>query len=592
MIANRNKFLLGVMAGLLALASCNPMNKMTQRLSKTTYSMDPKVLEVQGDSVLISFKINIPAKALHKRGIIKFEPVLKYGNDEQVLKSLTVTGPDADESGAQIIDVTKGGSVTYSDRVLYNPQMKKCMVLVQPNLKIKNKEEILDQCFDMKRDTLGLGTITTALSYKSDEDLSLKEDAKIINPTVDKNSILYYIIDTWDFRPDYKVDKIGMNNRKEINSLVKFLQEKTAYKVVGIKVKSFASPDGRFGRNILLARNRTVTASNYVKKEMRRQKFTEVNDENFFTKSSITEDISGWVEAVTASKFADKKQILDILNDNSKSEDEKEALVKKNHNKSYTFMKQQILPKLRRSIISVVGELPVKTLESIIAKGNMNLDSLDFNDELVYVQNLKEINDKEKVYRHMTTKYPGEWIGYNNLAAIYIKNKKYADAKPLLEKALSLNPNAGEVYNNLGIVYKNMKMYDKAEENYKMAKSKGMNEGNNLGILSLKRGNYNDAISYFKGANATCQYNLGLAYTLVGEYDNAQKTLDCIESNKKDASVYYLKAIAASRAGKLSDLTTYLTKAIQLDPSYKQTAMDDLEFLKYRNSTEFKNVVK
>ncbi|MBI3233767.1 MAG: tetratricopeptide repeat protein, partial [Bacteroidetes bacterium] len=160
------------------------------------------------------------------------------------------------------------------------------------------------------------------------------------------------------------------------------------------------------------------------------------------------------------------------------------------------------------------------------------------------------------------------------------------------EKAASLNPPTGEVYNNMGICYRNMKMYEKAEENYKKAKSMGITIANyNIGILNLARGNYGDAITNFKASDKTCHYNMGLAYALNGEQANGQKAIDCMENKDKDAQAWYLKAIMAARAKDATNMTTYLKKCIQMDSKYKQIAMEDLEFLSYFKTNEFRAAV-
>lgn len=136
-----------------------------------------------------------------------------------------------------------------------------------------------------------------------------------------------------------------------------------------------------------------------------------------------------------------------------------------------------------------------------------------------------------------------------------------------------------------------MRQYDKAEENYRQAKARGINEGQNMGILSMVRGNYTEAITYFKSADKTCQYNTALCYTMNGEFDNAQKSVDCMEPKSKTAPTYYLKAVIAARAKKLDELTSNLGKAISIDSKMRSKAADDKEFESYRSRPEFQKLM-
>ena len=81
-----------------------------------------------------------------------------------------------------------------------------------------------------------------------------------------------------------------------------------------------------------------------------------------------------------------------------------------------------------------------------------------------------------------------------------------------------------------------------------------------------------------------------LAKLLNGTPDAVPQTIDA--SPEKDAAIsYYLKAIAGARAGKADVVNSNLQIAIQKDASLKQQAQTDAEFIKYRDSAEFKALV-
>ncbi len=574
------------------LAACNPITKMSKALKKATYKMSPEVLEVRGDSVDIGFKMNVPKGAVAPKGVIKLEPILRYGKDndqELVLKPYVIKGTKAEEPGANVTMGVEGGTVTYTDRIAYNPQMKRCTLYIQPNLKIKSYDELLDKCIEIGKDSLGLGTVTTALTYTTNEDVSVP-DARCSGPTLERKATIYYIVDTWDFKPRLVQKAAKTSNPDELKSLVSYLKDKSEYTLSSLRILSSASPDGTYKRNTLLARNRDITAYNFLKKELKRLGFMEVSDSLFGSRTIITEEFDGLRTALEASNLKDKQAMLDIVN-SSDDPDMKEFKLRKDYMKSYRSVLDYIMPRLRRSEITVVGEKGCKPWYALAEAATKNYEGLNADEMLMYGGKIETIGDKEKTYRSFASKYPDDWRGYNNLGAVLITQKKYADAKVALEKAQALNSSKGEIYNNLGICYRNLKMYDKAEENYKKAKSYGVNVNNNMGILNMVRGQYSDAISNFKAAGKACQYNMALAYTMNGEYSPAQKAIDCMDAKDKDAQAWYLKAVIGARAGNLSDLTTNLKKAISMDSKLKAVAADDLEFIKYFKTNEFKSVV-
>ncbi len=608
-----SRITVSTLAALIVVTACNPISKFAKNLKKTTYKANPEILAVRGDSVDVGFKVIIPKGTIPAKGIVKFEPLLVFGSDEMVLDPLVVKGSKADEPNAQYTATDGGVTADFMKRILYRPELKKCTLYVQPNLKIKSYEDVLDKCIEIKKDSLGVGTITTALSYINNEEVSLP-DAKCSGPKMERKANIYYVVDQTDFKPKLVQKQAKTSNPDELKTLVSYLKEKSEYNLVAITLRSMASPDGTYKRNALLARNRDVTVYNFMKKEMKRLGFNEVNDSLFSQRSTVVEQMDDLKAAIEASNIKSKQYFLDILN-SSDAPDVKERKMRDEYNDGdnsinhkarrvsqpklyphwtdYRYVLTYIMPRLRRSEITVVGEKGCKSWNDIsdAAKSN-TLDSLNIDEVLQYAFKTTDMTDKEKTYRYLTNKYNSDWRGHNNLGAVLIMQKKFADAKSSLEKAASLNSNAGEVYNNLGICFRNMKMYEKAEDNYKKAKSMGIKPASyNIGVLNMSKGNYSDAISNFKAADRKCQYNMALAYTMQNELSEGQKAIDCMETKDKDAQSWYLKAIMAARAKDATNMTTYLKKCIQMDSKYKQIAMEDLEFINFFKSNEFRSAV-
>ena len=80
-------------------------------------------------------------------------------------------------------------------------------------------------------------------------------------------------------------------------------------------------------------------------------------------------------------------------------------------------------------------------------------------------------------------------------------------------------------------------------------------------------------------------FNLALANVLFEKYDIAKDILDQLSSD--DASVNYLKSIIASRLDNIDDMIESLKSAFSLDPSLKNKAKTDREFIKHFENADF-----
>ncbi len=78
---------------------------------------------------------------------------------------------------------------------------------------------------------------------------------------------------------------------------------------------------------------------------------------------------------------------------------------------------------------------------------------------------------------------------------------------------------------------------------------------------------------------------------LNGSPANVASTINSSD-DAETAQGYYLKAVAAARQDKLSDIVSNLKNAIAKDASFKAKAMKDREFIKYMENAEFTAVVK
>ncbi len=146
----------------------------------------------------------------------------------------------------------------------------------------------------------------------------------------------------------------------------------------------------------------------------------------------------------------------------------------------------------------------------------------------------------------------------NAIGIIYLlKFEDFPKAIDFFQKAVSVGPDFSEAHNNLGFAYEKSKKVNEAIESYKKALS-------NLIYRSPEK----------------AYYNLAKVYYRLGKYDeaiNAHK--EALKRMMDFYPSYYGLALCYNAKGRYGDASLAITKAIEMDPSYKgskNTAIRDL----------------
>jgi tetratricopeptide (TPR) repeat protein len=285
-----------------------------------------------------------------------------------------------------------------------------------------------------------------------------------------------------------------------------------------------------------------------------------------------------------ASSIADKDLILRVLTMYPDGETREKEI--KNLAKTYLEVADKILPKLRRSVMTLNVDVNSRTDEQITKLAASTPDSLSV-EEILYAATLtQDLNTKLDIYKKGEAKYGSDWRTSNNVGCIYMMQNKLNDAEAEFKKADAASANNPVVKNNMGVVARWKGDRNGAMTLYKSASSAGPEVSYNMGIIEIQNGNYGAAVGDFGSANT---FNSALAKLLNGNADGAMSTID--NSTEKDAALsFYLKAVAGARQGKADVMNTNLKVAIQKDASFKQMAKDDAEFIKFRDNADFKTM--
>ena len=559
---------------LSALAACNPLNKMNKKHGLVKYSLDPNPLEMHGDSVAITVSGRYPEKFFHKKVVANVSPVMvdANGNVVKEFETIKLIGELAEGEGTKINKT--GGSFNVFNIVAFESAMENVDLEIRVEAGFKTKIKSFDPV------PLGHGTITTPMWVQSDEMPILGKDKFT---KVSPRSISAEI--------NYELQRSNVRSTEmkdaDILDVDTFMQKGLEYEYTwkGVQITSYASPDGETSLNENLAGDRANSAASAVMSMFKKAKIDAGGEESLYSKTPKGEDWMGFKEKMEGSEIADKDMILRILGMHSDDQKREEEI--KNLAATYEVIAEEILPPLRRSVITINAEEEAKTDDELKQLVKENPSELTI-EEILYTATLyKDLNDKLEVYKAAQATYSDDWRSSNNVGYIYVLQNKVSEGKAEFEKAAKASPAEKVVMNNIGAVTRLMGDRSGAMDYYKKAKGAGAEVNYNIGILNIMGGDYEDAVSNMGSYNT---FNSALAKMLNGSSEEAVNAIEASDA-KATAEGYYLKALVGARTSNKDMIVNNLKPACDKDSALKDKAAGDAEFMDYWDDDQFKAAI-
>ena len=559
-------------AGAALLTSCASLGKMAKNADDIKYRVTPNPLEVHGDKVALSVNGVFPDKYFAKKVTLDVVPVLKYENGEQAFDNVTVQGEKV-AGNNKVIQYKEGGSFSYNDTIPFTPGMDFAELVVRAKGSQGSKSK------DFEDFVIGVGVITTPYLLQNDDKVVLGDHNFERVTTHEQKAKINYLVNSSYVRPAELRD----DDVKELTAFSKEAGSNEDITVTGVTLEAYASPEGELSLNENLADERAESARKAVRNILRRGKVDE-KAENFYSNLPKGEDWLGFKAEMEKTDIEDKDLILRILSmypDVKKREQEI-----KNLSKTYVEVADKILPKLRRTHVTVAYEVQGKTDEEILTLAKSNPADLNAQ-ELNYAATLTT-NEAEQLsfYQAAEAQFADDFRGANNVGVIYFKQGKLDDAKEQFEKANRINENAATL-TNLGAVARREGKRQEALDFYAKAGSTLKQTSYNKALVLVQNGEYDAALTATDGANT---FNSALAATLLKNYDEAKNRLTSSDA-AETAMGHYLHAIIAARTGDSAKMGEQLSKAIAKDASLKAKAKKDREFYGYLDTDAFKAAV-
>jgi Flp pilus assembly protein TadD/outer membrane protein OmpA-like peptidoglycan-associated protein len=557
----------------VVMTSCSGLNKMKKNSNLIKYEVTPKVLEAHGGMVTVTIKGTFPTKYFDKKTTLTATPVLTYEGGETAFEKVQVLQGESVSANNKVINYT-GGDFTYTSSIPFKDAMRMSQLV----LNVKAERGSKNVNFEPVK--LADGVIATStLVEKVGKPVLLRDKYIRVNPETQVADINYQINSSDIRNSELKAEDIAL-----LRNYVKDVQGAPNKELKGVVVSSYASPDGTMKINEPLSQKRGKAADKFVKKEF--SKVDAAKGQDFFDELTTPEDWEGFKAEVEKSNIQDKDLILRVLSMYS-DPDVREREIK-NMSAAYNELKEQILPKLRRSKIVVNTDVIGRSDEEIVAQMKSDPSVLNVEEQLRAAFLAADMNEALKYYQIAAQQNPKDFRPANNVGYAYMMLGKVDEAIAAFEKAKAIENN-DVIKNNLGMGSLEKGDMAKAEEYFNSMTTATPESKWGLGIIAITKGEYDKAVNYF---GSEPSFNLALALVLKGDVNKAKSTLDNVQDPAKTGRPAYLKAVVGARLDDRNYMLNNLREAVAAKSEWKGLAKTDLEFAKFFNDDTFKSTVQ
>ncbi|MBQ0016521.1 MAG: hypothetical protein KBT04_06015 [Bacteroidales bacterium] len=599
-----------VLLAAVMFTGCCGLSYMKCHQDEVRYQATPNPVETRDNKVVVKFVGQYPKKYFAKGVAMYIQPVFTWDSGSIVLEPMTVKGEDV-SGNAPTINYASGGRFTYTDQFDFRPGMETGKVTLVP---IGYKADAIDDVSRFADDIIDLD------NGKSFDEVLISDGVNNTSQWIDIHGTLgiapinynktegvvdaadiYFPNGQWVLNWNFPMN-IKYNALESFKDLKRVMLEKGLPKQ--INVTGWASPEGEERLNAGVSKGRADVATDQIKLLLddvltimaRRAKVKEQDipyykynqmKQVILTTRAAGEDWVHFTIMVEESDIYEKDAVINVVQTQQNLMKREQML--RNMAQTYPQLNEEIFPSIRRAQIALYYSEARKSDPELLKQAQIDLSRLSY-DELMYVAYINyNYETKMKYYKWATEHFPEEWSAWNNAGAVAFYLDDLAESERYLNVARELNAHNPDVLNNLGLLYMGKQDYQLAKHYFDEAISEGSTDAeNNLLILDLKRGNYEDAIKELK--KKPCSFNLAYVQMANNETNAAIRTLDCCMD--QTAEVNYLRAICYARLGDKANTLKNLKASVDQEYDYKMKAVVDVEFRAWWDDVEFKEIVK
>lgn len=553
----------GTVIAMLAffMVGCHSAKQLQKSAIETAVAghVEPQQLEAMNGVVNFTYTIQFGQRQFDKNMILKITPKVVYGTNVLKLQPMFLQGEHVKDANYPVVGYDRGGR--YSQKMSFNfrdgmqngvlwadieAMSGKKTVLMSPVVLNKNGIRVWQQpAFSLN----GIDYIP-ALTETFVDDV----------PAAEVGVVSGYVMFPLGKSTISEAERHSAVMSQAVKAMDKVLANRDA-KITNMFIYVSNSPEGAERLNRNLATNRFRSAKKFFEEDLNLADRPMARNPKFVVQQTVAENWPGLYMLLEASDLRNKEQIIRDLKA-APNANRRNAVLDSYVNKT-PELKEVILPVLRRADFFVFYTVPATVQEEV---------------EMTYF--VPQLTEKAPAVTAQTN-----WQLLNDLAVMAIENKQYDKAQRLLESAIALKQDAA-VNNNMGVVCA-MKG-DRTGASRYFDKARLRKEAReNMGLVCLRDGNYNKAVSYLKDDPS---FYLAYAQLMNNENQAALNTFRKIKMNR--ALDYYMMAVAAARTKDTREMTTALQKAVQMDPKLKNWAASDISFYPYRNDPVYMQAIR
>lgn len=278
---------------------------------------------------------------------------------------------------------------------------------------------------------------------------------------IEGSAYIDFPVNRTEIHPDYRRNPEEL---KKILATIDAVKNDADSKIIGISIKGYASPEGSYSNNIRLAKGRTETLKEYVRKQY-------AFPQSLFTTGFEPEDWEGLERFVASSQLKDKQGILDLIH-SELAPDVKEQKIKTSYPTDYAYLLREVYPGLRHSDYAVQYEVRAYTDLAEIRRLLKNQpQKLSLNEMYLVAQEMEPGSDEyNATFATAVRMFPDDPVANLNAANTALRLGDLKGAETCLSKA----GDAPEAIYARGIRAALLKNYTVAEPLLKEALQKGV----------------------------------------------------------------------------------------------------------------------
>ncbi|RYU76046.1 tetratricopeptide repeat protein [Hymenobacter persicinus] len=585
-----------LLAAACALPGCTLPRMLKVAQAGQQVTVKPTVLESNGENVLFEVQARVPAAVLQKGHAYNLDLSYRYDNGlrEDTLGRLTFVSGEYvyDPEHKDQVVITKQFSFPYAPRknpgeLVAKPDVR---ALKPGGKRLKGTE------FRLAR-----GIVTTGrLVVRQDTAINLLPES--VDNNMSGTRVLPFFFDGGQAAIR---NYLGTN----VAALEDFIEANQHTRKVMIVAGH--SPDSLDAHDPRLADKRVQALLKYYKKRVDTDSYlNSVRAIQFQTVAYHRRwDLFLKQVAQSALKPAQVDSVVLLLNDTPGSFARKEKSL---HQLSFfDYLDQYIYPVLRFGTVAVEYTAPkrydseIYLLSKKIVEKETEADALT-PEELRYSATLTPLlAEKQRIYETAVAT-TGSWQAYHNLAVVLLQRseKEVSDKvrRAYLRRAATnftlaahRNPTADMFY-RVATAYHRADDKLEALQNYDYAIKLGGPRPvldkifADKAALEIEIGQLDDAVNSLGYSSKSYQntMNKALIYVLKGNYDGAAGIYqEALTIKPNDPLAYYSLAVVAARTKDEAQMGQHLRRAVQLDRTFAQRAVEDLEFRDYASSKTF-----